>query len=126
MNFDEAPELKKDVKALKKRVPTLSDDLARARIRVESLYIAGDDMSDADLAEFRTQFFSGKIATILPGSTNDIEIIKIRLDSDTHQYRNKLRLVFTAVRTDKRVLFVEIYSKNDKDREDTARIKRYT
>lgn len=126
MNFDEAPEFKKDVKALKKRVPTLSDDLARARIRVESLYIAGDDMSDADLAEFRTQFFSGKVATILPGSTNDIEIIKIRLDSDTNQYRNKLRLVFTAVRTDKRVLFVEIYSKNDKDREDTARIKRYT
>lgn len=126
MNFDETPEFKKDVKALKKRVPTLSGDLARAKVRVESLYITGDDMDDADLAEFRTQFFSGKIATILPGSTEEVEIIKIRLDSDTNQYRNKLRLVFTAVRTDKRVLFVEIYSKNDKDREDTARIKRYT
>ena len=126
MNFDETPEFKKDVKALKKRVPTLSGDLARAKVRVESLYITGDDMDDADLAEFRTQFFSGKIATILPGSAEEVEIIKIRLDSDTHQYRNKLRLVFTAVRTDKRVLFVEIYSKNDIDREDTARIKRYT
>lgn len=125
MNFDETIEFRKDVKTLKKRVPTLRDDLKRAKIRIESLYVLGDDMSEADLTEFRAQFFSGKIATILPGSTNDIEIVKVRLDSDTDQFRSKLRLVFTAIRTKNEILFVELYLKNDKSREDISRIKKY-
>lgn len=125
MNFDEAPEFKKDVKALRKRVPTLKSDLSRVKARIESLYVLGDDMSKADLIEYRAQFFSGRVAVILPGSTADIEVVKIRLDSDTNQYRDKLRLVFTAVKQGDSVVFVELYSKNDKSREDTARIKRY-
>lgn len=125
MNFDESPEFTKDVKAFKKRVPTLQADLARMKKRITRLYVIGDDMKEADFAEFRTQFFSGKVATILPGSTDDLEIIKIRLESDTEQYRGKLRLVFTAVKKDNNVLFVELYSKNDKDREDTRRLRKY-
>lgn len=126
MNFDETPEFRKDVKALTKRVPTLAADLKRVRARIESLYMLGDDMNEAELAEFRMQFFSGKVATTLPGSTSEVEIVKIRLDSDTDQYRNKLRVIFTSIKTGDRVTFIEIYSKNDKDREDSARIRRYT
>lgn len=126
MIFDETLEFQKDVKALKKRVPTLQSDLARAKVRVESLYVPGDDMTEADLAEFRAQFFSGKIAAILPGSTPEAEIVKIRLDSDTDQYRSKLRLVFTAVKKGNEILLIELYSKNDKSREDAQRIKKYT
>ena len=125
MNFDEAPEFTKDLKALKKRVPTLKADLARMKKRIESLYIVGDNMTKNDLQEFRTQFFSGEIATILPGSTEEIEVVKIRLDSDSEQYRGKLRLVFAAVKRGKNVLFVELYSKSDKNREDSVRIKKY-
>ncbi len=125
MNFDETPEFIKDVKALNKRVPTLESDLARAKVRVESLYVLGDDMTEAELVEFRAQFFSGKVATILPGSTLEIEVVKVRLDSDTDQYRNKLRLVFTALKMGNQILLVEVFSKNDKNREDISRIKKY-
>lgn len=125
MNFDESPEFKKDIKALKKRVPTLKSDLDRVRTRIESLYVLGDDMTEADLVEFRAQFFSGKVATVLFESEDGVEVVKIRLDSDTDQYRNKLRLVFTAVKRKDSVLFVELFSKNDKDREDSRRYKRY-
>lgn len=125
MNFDESPEFKKDIKALKKRVPTLKSDLDRVRTRIESLYVLGDDMTEADLGEFRAQFFSGKVAAVLSKSMDGIEVVKIRLDSDTDQYRNKLRLVFTAVKRKDSVLFVELFSKNDNDREDPRRFKKY-
>lgn len=125
MNFNEVPEFKKDVKALRKRVPTLKADIERIKVRIESLYVRGDDMTEADLVEYKTQFFSGKVATILPGSTPGVEVVKMRLDSDTDQYRNKLRLVFTVIKQNDNVLLVELYSKNDKPREDSKRINKY-
>lgn len=93
MNFDETAEFKKDVKALKKRVPTLQSDLKRACKLVESLYVRGDDMSEDDLREYKKLFFAGKNAAILERST-EYEVVKIRLDTDTNTFRNKLRLVF--------------------------------
>ncbi len=125
MNFEETAEFKKDVKALKKRVPTLIGDIKRVKPRIEALYIVGDGMTPDEHTEFRKQFFEGKKAAILPGSTQESEVIKLRLDTDTTQYRKKLRLVFVAVRTDDTVRFIEIYAKNDKTREDTKRYKSY-
>lgn len=121
MNFSESSEFFKDIKTLKKRVPTLVSDLDRAKVRIKSLYVAGDDMVEADLTEFRKQFFSGKVATILSGSTSEKEIVKMRLDTDTPQYKNKLRLVVMVTRKQNNVIFIEIYSKNDKSREDSRR-----
>lgn len=123
MNFDETAEFKKDVKALKKRVPTLRSDLKRACKLVESLYVCGDDMSEADMREYKKLFFAGKNAAILEQSTK-YEVVKIRLDTDTNTYRNKLRLVFVAVITAGEVVLVELFSKNDKTREDLKRIKK--
>ena len=125
MNFNESSEFTKDVKALKKRVPTLTSDLRRAKVRIKSLYVTGDNMTKADLSEFRKQFFSGKIATILPESTNEVEVIKMRLDTDTRQYKNKLRVVVVAIRKQNDVKFIELYSKNNKARENNRRIKKY-
>lgn len=51
-----------------KSVSTLVDDLTRVKKRITSLYAAGDNMTEADLIEFRTQFFSSKAATTLLGS----------------------------------------------------------
>jgi len=125
MNYSETPEFKKDVKMLKKRVPTLVSDLDRIKARIDSLYVLGDDMTEAELTEYRKQFFSGKVAAVLPESSVEHEIIKVRLDSDTSQYRNKLRLIFIVIRNKDNIILVELYSKNDKNREDAKRIKKY-
>jgi hypothetical protein len=124
MNFDETPEFQKDVKALRKRVRTLAADIERVKPRVAALYVLGDSMSAEELTEFRNQFFDGRKATILSGSTDEVEVIKMRLDTDTDQFRTKLRLVFVAIRRGNSVRFVEIYSKSDKLREDSRRIER--
>ncbi len=123
MNFEQTPEFKKDLKALAKRVPTIASDVKRVRSKVEALYI---ESPEYNLVEYRKQFFSSKKAAILPGSTDLIEIIKMRLDTDTPQYRQKLRIVFVAIRQNDRILLVELYSKNNKNREDISRIRKYT
>lgn len=124
MNFSQTPEFQKDVKRLSKKVKTLDSDLAAAERYIAPLY--QKLAPDVDVAEYRRNFFAGKRAAILPGSTDKIEIIKMRLDTDTSQYRQKLRLVCVAIVDDDSVTFIELYVKNDKSREDASRISRYT
>lgn len=124
MNFSQTPEFQKDVKRLSKKVKTLVNDLAAAEKYIAPLY--QKLAPDVAVAEYRRSFFAGKRAAILPGSTDKIEIIKMRLDTDTSQYRQKLRLVCVAIVDDDSVTFIELYVKNDKSREDASRISRYT
>lgn len=120
MNYSRVPEFEKDVKALKKRVRSLEGDLERTKHLIEALY----GHPDAEQAEFKKLFLAGKKATILT-KTGAVEVVKMRLDTDTDSYRGKLRLVF-AVAVDKaEVSFIELYSKNDKPREDQRRLRRY-
>lgn len=120
MNYSRVPEFEKDVKALKKRVRSLEGDLERAKHLIEALY----RHPDAEQTEFKKLFLAGKKATILT-KTGAVEVVKMRLDTDTDSYRGKLRLVF-AVAVDKaEVSFIELYSKNDKPREDQRRLRRY-
>ena len=120
MNYSRVPEFEKDVKALKKRVRSLEGDLERAKHLIEVLY----RRPDAEQTEFKKLFLAGKKATILT-KTGVVEVVKMRLDTDTDSYRGKLRLVF-AVAVDKaEVSFIELYSKNDKPREDQRRLRRY-
>lgn len=125
MNFNEAPEFKKDLKALRKRVPTLNTDLERVRPSLQSLYIKPDALNDLEWREYREQFFDNRRAAKLKGYPEQCDVVKLRLDTDTDQYRGKLRLVFTAIKKGNEILFVELYSKNDKPREDQNRIKKY-
>ena len=125
MNFDEVSEFQKDVKALKKRVRTIESDIKRVKSRIEALYVVGDGMTVEEHAEFRKQFFASKKANLLSGSSDEIDVIKMRLDTDSDQFHTKLRLVFTAVRRGDKIHFIEIYSKSDKLREDARRIKKY-
>ena len=120
MNYSRVPEFEKDVKALKKRVRSLEGDLERTKHLIEALY----GHPDTEQAEFKKLFLAGKKATILT-KTGVVEVVKMRLDTDTDSYRGKLRLVF-AVAVDKaEVSFIELYSKNDKPREDQRRLRRY-
>jgi len=124
MNFSQTPEFQKDVKRLSKKVKTLVDDLAAAERYIEPLY--QKLAPDVDVAEYRRNFFASKRAAVLPGSTDGVEIIKLRLDTNTPQYRQKLRMVCVAIVDDDSVTFIELYVKNDKSREDASRISRYT
>ena len=120
MNYSRVPEFEKDAKALKKRVRSLEGDLERAKHLIEVLY----RRPDAEQTEFKKLFLAGKKATILT-KAGAVEVVKMRLDTDTDSYRGKLRLVF-AVAVDKaEVSFIELYSKNDKPREDQRRLRRY-
>lgn len=120
MNYSRVPEFEKDVKVLKKRVRSLEGDLERAKHLIEALY----GHPDTEQTEFKKRFLAGKKATILT-KTGAVEVVKMRLDTDTDSYRGKLRLVF-AVAVDKaEVSFIELYSKNDKPREDQRRLRRY-
>lgn len=126
MNFDDAPEFAKDVKALGKRVKTLKSDIKRALPKLESLYIKPEALSDEQWVDYKKNFFDNKRATKLSGYSPQYEVIKIRLDTDTLQYKDKLRLVGVAIVNGDKITLVEVYSKNDKSREDARRIKKYT
>ena len=125
MNFNETPEFKKDRKTLGKRVPSINSDLKRIIPKLETLYVKPDGLDDIQWNEHKRAFFDGKRATKLPGFPPEFDVIKIRLDTDTPQYRGKLRLVCVAVVSSDSVTLVELFSKNDKELQNNKLIIRY-
>lgn len=125
MNFNGTSEYKKDVKALSKRVPTLKSDIKRAFPKLESLYVKPEGLNDEQWAEYKKSFFDNKRAAKLGGYPLEFDVIKLRLDTDTMQYKSKLRLVCVVVVSGGEIKLVELYSKNDKSREETTRIRKY-
>jgi hypothetical protein len=121
MNFKESPEFQKDIKALSKKVRTLESDLEPIYALIEQLYTSN---SDEELKKYRELFFNSSVATILH-QTCTHEVIKMRLDTETSSMKGKLRLVFVAVIIGNEVIFIELYAKNVKSREDQVRIKKY-
>lgn len=122
MNFEQTPEFKKDFKRLIKKYRSLEADINYVIPRIESLYTKRDDI---DVKQFRTELFATKRAAILPGSSDDVEVVKMRLDVASLQSNSKVRIIFIAVIKNNVIILVELYAKNDKLREDKARIKKY-
>lgn len=122
MNFEQSPEFQKDLKRLKKKWRSLEDDIEFVKPRIASLYMSRDDI---DINQYRADLFAMKKAAILPGSTQDLEVIKMRLDVESLHSNSKVRIVFVAVRDKNNIIFIEMYAKNEKDREDKKRIKKY-
>ena len=119
MNFEQVPEFQKDLKALVKRWRSLPLDIKDAQLQITELYRAGEDAN-----ELRNLFFNGKRATILQkGDT--YEVIKMRLDVESLHSNNKVRIVFVALVEDGLIKFIELYTKNEKAREDQKRINKY-
>ncbi|MDR0951006.1 MAG: hypothetical protein LBM13_05210 [Candidatus Ancillula sp.] len=120
MNFSEFPEFSKDIKRLGKKWKTLSKDLQITQIALTSLY----DFDQENIEEIRANFFDGHAATILK-KTADFELVKMRMNCMSPGAKNKVRLVFTYVKIKDTITFIELYSKNDKPREDEWRIKNF-
>lgn len=122
MNFSEAPEFKKEVKKLAKRWRSIPEDIEAVKMYILPLY--EQLTADVDVTEYRREFFAGRKAAIL--KTNDsAEVIKMRLDVASIGRNDKVRIIFVAIRTTETITFIELYAKNDKDREDEKRIKKY-
>ncbi|QQS18168.1 hypothetical protein IPL68_06050 [Candidatus Saccharibacteria bacterium] len=49
----------------------------------------------------------------------------MRLDVAALGRSDKVRIIFIAVKTENEILFVELYAKNDKNREDPRRYRGY-
>jgi len=77
------------------------------------------------LAEYRNAFFNNKRASILRLLEDGTEVVKMRLDVAVLGKNDKVRLVFIAIRRENSILFVELYAKNEKPREDIKRIQKY-
>jgi len=109
MNFDETPEFKKEFKALTKKWRSLPSDLRKAQIVIQRLY-TGDQ-------NFKEGYFNTNKAAVLT-SNETYEVVKMRLDCAALGNKNLLRLVFVYIKTDNGILLVELFSKNDKNREE--------
>ena len=121
MNFERTPEFEKDLKAFTKKWPSLSNDIAAVESFIETLYV---DQEGVDRAAHRKNFFNGKRATIL-SQTEFYEVVKMRVDCASLGSKDCLWLVFIYLFDGESIKMIELYSKTNKAREDTARIKEY-
>jgi len=121
MIFESAPEFTKELKALSKRWKTLEADLEIAKASLTQIYRSQEVPDQGLMAQ---AFFDGKRASRLM-RTEAHEVVNMRLDCSSPGAQGKLRLVFVFVKIADRIQFIELYAKNDKDREDAERIKRY-
>lgn len=121
MNFEQSAEFKKDLKKLAKKWRSLPDDIISAQQDILPLFV---EQKGVDIVRLRDAFFGGKRATILC-QTDTVEVIKMRLDVQSLSSNNIVRVVFVAVKIASQITFVELYAKNEKDREDPSRYKRF-
>ena len=113
MNFDQAPEFVKELKAFAKKYRSLANDLKKFQLLISS----SEELE-------RLHFFEGNAATKL--STGEgYEVIKARLDCESLGNKQMLRVVYIRRLDAGSVLFVELFAKNIKSREDDKRIKHY-
>ncbi len=109
MTFEELPEYKKDLKALLKRYRTLTDDMMVVK---QVLEVFPDERPP----------FSFRIDN-LGIETCVIKVKKIACKALKGRGVNSgMRLVYAWFREERRMLFIELYHKNDKENEDRQRI----
>ena len=123
MNFEFVPEFEKDIKRLTKKWRSIPSDIEAAKQYIVPLYVQLSD--DVDIDQYRQEFFARKRAAILP-SRGGGEVVKMRLDVESLSTNSKVRVIFVAAVSDNSVKFIELYAKNEKDREDKSRIKKYS
>ncbi|GHT14428.1 hypothetical protein AGMMS50239_27300 [Bacteroidia bacterium] len=109
INFEELPEYKKDLKRLLKKYRTLESDLR-------------DVCKDLNDEPEASPPFSFRIEG-LGISTCVIKIKKIASDSFKGRGCNSgFRLIYAYFADEQRIVFVELYHKNEKENEDKKRI----
>jgi len=125
MNYSASSEFDSELKALSKKWRSLPNDFIPVKKSLPLLYAVQADETEENLRARRAQFFNNKRATILHTNEAGIEIVKMRLDCASLGNKDILRLVFVYAREGNAIKFIELYSKNDKSREDLNRIKKY-
>lgn len=109
MKFEELPEYKKELKALLKRYRTLTDDMMVVK---QVLEVFPDERPP----------FSFRIDN-LGIETCVIKVKKIACKALKGRGVNSgMRLVYAWFLEERRMLFIELYHKNDKENEDRQRI----
>jgi len=109
MIFEELPEYKKDIKVLLKKYRTLHDDMSIVK---QVLEIYPDERPP----------FSFRIDN-LGISTCIIKVKKIACRAMKGRGVNSgLRLVYAFFKADEKIIFIELYHKNEKGNEDRRRI----
>ena len=106
MKFEETPEFRKDLKRLNKKYRSLSADLQTFRG-----IIAANPLGNP-----------GHFRVIT--STDQFHIIKARMQC-RYLIGPVLRVVYAYIEVQRRVEFIELYFKGDKENEDRERIQRY-
>lgn len=112
MIFDEIREFRKDLKRLKKKYRSLEEDLEVLKkiLRIEP----------GASPPFSFEIDGLKIRTCI------IKVRKITCKSLKGKGVNSgLRLVYAFFRDESKIVFVELYHKNDKPGEDRERIRKY-
>ena len=109
MNIEELPEFGKDLKALLKRYRTLNDDLGVVKTILRK--------KPEERPPFSFRIDNLGIETCV------IKVKKIACRALKGRGVNSgLRLVYAHFAADQRIVFIELYHKNDKDNEDRQRI----
>lgn len=122
MIYSQTPEFIKDVKVLAKRWRSIPDDVEVVKTYIAPLY---DSLSeDTEVQIYRNAMFASKRAAVLV-SNEQVEVVKMRLDLKALGTNSKVRIVFVAVKTNDEIIFVELYSKNDKSRENPTRYRQF-
>lgn len=112
MTFDELDEFKKDLKQLLKRYRTLQGDLDIVK---KVLTINPDERPP----------FGFRISD-MGINTCVIKVKKIACRAMKGKGVNSgLRLIYAWFETDRRIVFIELYHKSEKEMEDRGRIKKY-
>jgi hypothetical protein len=125
MNYSTSSEFDRELKALSKKWRSLPNDFIPVKKSLPLLYATQPDETEENLRMRRDQFFNNKRATLLHTTEAGIEIVKMRLDCASLGNKDILRLVFVYAKYGETIEFIELYSKNDRQREDQSRIKRY-
>jgi len=111
IEFKHLPEFSKDLKRLLKKYRTLESDLDDVRKDLQ------DEPSASPPFSFRIEGLGIKTCVI--------KIKKIASDSFKGKGRNSgFRLIYAWFETERKITFVELYHKNEKENEDRERIFR--
>jgi len=106
MSFEKTNEFKKDLKKLFKKYKSLPDDLFEFK-KIVAIFPLG----------------TGKYFTVLTANER-IKIVKARLFC-RYLKGSSLRVVYAFIEASKKIIFIELFYKGNKERENTVRIKEY-
>lgn len=109
MNFNYLEGFLKDLKRLKKKIPSLAGDLKNFE-----KFISAVDFDN-----------NKRFIILMSDDARGVKLIKTRLMVRSLKGSGKTRLIFSFCMRADSIDFIEIYLKNEKSREDSIRIENY-